>query len=52
MTLRRDANSAFAEVTGEKVNKVACYELEISCVCRFYGPKVYIDNIKIFSKDL
>ena len=44
--LRRDVNKAFAEVTGEKVNRGAGYGLEIPCVYRLYGPKVYIDWMK------
>ena len=44
--LRRDVNKAFAEVTGEKVNRGAGYGLEIPCVYRLYGPKVYIDRMK------
>ena len=44
--LRRDVNKAFAEVTGEKVNREAGYGLEIPCVYRLYGPKVYIDRMK------
>ena len=39
--LRRDVNKAFAEVTGEKVNRGAGYGLEIPCVYRLYGPKVH-----------
>ena len=44
--LRRDVNKAFAEVTGEKVNRGAGYGLKIPCVYRLYGPKVYIDRMK------
>ena len=44
--LRRDVNKAFAEVTGEKVNRGAGYGQEIPCVYRLYGPKVYIDRMK------
>ena len=37
--LARDVNKAFAEVTGENVNRGAGYGLEIPCVHRGYGPK-------------
>ena len=37
---------AFARVTGGKVNRGAGYELEISCVYQFYGPKPYIDKLR------
>ena len=33
-------NKAFAEVTGGKVNRGG-YGLEVPCVYRLYGPKVY-----------
>ena len=49
--LRREVNKAFAEVTGEKVNRGAGYGLEIPCVYRLHGPKVYIDKMKEFLKD-
>ena len=42
----RDVNKAFAEVTGEKVNRRAGYGLEIPCVYRLYGPKAYVDRMK------
>ena len=41
--LRREVNIAFAEVTGVKEQQGAGYGLEIQCVYRLYGPKVYID---------
>ena len=44
--LARDVNKAFAEVTGEKVNRGAGYGLEIPCVYRLYGPKIYVDKMK------
>ena len=44
--LARDTNKAFAEVTGEKVNRKAGYGLEIPCVYRLYGPKAYVDKMK------
>ena len=37
--LRRELNNAFAEVTGEKVNRGAGYGLEIPCVTTFMDPK-------------
>ena len=44
--LTSDVNMAFAEVTGEKVNRRAGYGLEIPCVYCLYGPKAYVDRIK------
>ena len=44
--LRRDVNKGFAEVTGEKFNRGVGYGLEIPCVHRLYGPKVYVDKLK------
>lgn len=44
--LRRDTNSGFAKVVGEKVNRGAGYGLEIPCVYTLYGPKPYIDKMK------
>ena len=35
-------NKAFAEDTGEKVNRGAGYGLEIPCVYIVYGPKTYV----------
>ena len=50
--LARDTNNAFAEVTGEKVNRGAGYGLEIPCVYRLYGPKTYIDKMRELMKSL
>ena len=44
--MARDVNKAFAEVTGERVNRKAGYGLEIPCVYRIYGTKAYVDKIK------
>lgn len=44
--LRRDVNKAFAEVTGGKVNRGGGYGLEVPCVYRLYGPKVYIAKME------
>lgn len=44
--LRRDVNKAFAEVTGGKVNRGGGYGLEVPCVYRLYGPKVYIERMQ------
>ena len=49
--LRREVNKGFAEVTGKKENRGAGYGLEIPCVYRLYGPKVYIE-MKELLKDL
>ena len=43
--LLRDVNKALAEVTGQKINRGAGYGLEVPCVYRFYGPKVYIQRM-------
>ena len=44
--LRRDENKAFAEVTGEVVNRGAGYGQEVPCIYRLYGPKIYIDKME------
>ena len=38
-------DKAFAQVTGDKINRGAGYGLEVPCVYRLYGPKVYIDKM-------
>jgi len=38
-------NKAFAEVMGGKVNRVG-FGLEVPCVYRLYGPKVYIEKMR------
>ena len=43
--LRRDTNSGFAKVNGEKINRGAGYGLEIPCVYSLYGSKPYIDKL-------
>ena len=40
--LRRDTNSGFAKVVGEKVNRGAGYGLEIPYVYTPHGPKPHI----------
>ena len=45
--LKRDMNKAFAEVTGSKVNRGAGYGLEIPCKYKIYGPKPYIEKMKV-----
>ena len=42
----RDVNKAFAEVSGEKVNRGAGYGLEIPCVYIVYGPETYVIKLK------
>ena len=39
---RGEFNKGFAELTGEMVNRGACYDLEISCIYRFYRPQPYV----------
>ena len=43
--LRRDVNKAFAEVTGQKVNRGAGYGLEIPCTYRLYDPPAYVNRM-------
>ena len=43
--LRRDCNKGFLKVTGPKVNRGAGYGLEIPCIYKLYGPKLYVDRI-------
>ena len=42
----RDVNKAFAEVTGQKVNRGAGYGLEIPCTYRLYGPPAYVNRMQ------
>ena len=44
--LRRETNSGFAKVVGDRVNRGAGYGLEIPCEYSLYGPKHYIDKLK------
>ena len=44
--LKREVNKGFAEVTGEKLIRGTGYGLEIPCVYRLHGPKVYVDKMK------
>lgn len=44
--LRRDVNKAFAEVTGQKVNRGAGYGLEIPYTYRLYGPPAYVNRMQ------
>ena len=44
--LRRDMNKAFAEVKGDRINRGAGYGLEVPCVYRLYGPKMYTERMK------
>ena len=44
--LRRDVNSGFAKVVGNRVNRGAGYGLEIPCEYSLYGPKAYIQKLK------
>ena len=44
--LKRDVNKGFAEITG--MNRGAGYGLEVPCVYRLYGPKVYVNKLKEF----
>ena len=44
--LCRECNKAFAEVTGNEVNRGGGYGLEVPCKYRFYGPEVYVKKMK------
>ena len=44
--LKRDVDKGFAEITG--MNHGAGYGLEVTCVYRLYGPKVYVNKLKEF----
>ena len=44
--LKRDVNKGFAEITG--MNRGAGYGLEVPCVYRLYGLKVYVNKLKEF----
>lgn len=50
--LRRQCNSAFAEVTGDYVNRGAGYGLEVPCIYRFFGPEPYIQKLQEILKCL
>ena len=43
--LKRKFNKAKVEVTGDRVNRGASYELEVPCMYRLYGPKPYTNKI-------
>ena len=43
--LRRDFNKGFVEITGPKINRGAGYGLEVPCVYRLYGPKIYVERL-------
>ena len=38
--LRRDINKAFAQVTGDYVNRGTGYGLKLPYIYRFYGPEI------------
>ena len=44
--LRRDINKAFAQVTGDYINRGAGYGLKLLCIYRFYGPEPYIRKLQ------
>ena len=44
--LTKDANKAFAELTGEKVNRAVEYGLKIPCIYHLYGSKAYVEKVK------
>ena len=45
--LQRDFNKASLEITGDRINRGAGYGLEVPCVYRLYGPKAYVDKIRV-----
>ena len=44
--LQRELNDGRVEVTREKINRGAGYGLELPCVYRLYGPKLYVNKLK------
>ena len=50
--LTRSQNKGVAEVTGAKVNRGAGYGLEIPCLYRFYGSRLYIERLKEAVEDI
>ena len=50
--LRREVNTGFVEITGGKVNRGAGYGLEIPCIYRLYGPRIYCRKLKELVKGL
>ena len=50
--LKRDFNKAMAEVTGDRVNRGAGYELEVTCIYRLFGPSAYLDKVTEVLRDL
>ena len=50
--LARYVNKAFAEVTGEKVNRGAGYRLEIPCVYHVYGQEKNVIKLKELTDSL
>lgn len=44
--LRKGKSVGFYEVTGAMVNHSTGFDLEISCVYRFYGCLAYIERLK------
>ena len=44
--LRREFNASFVQITGSKVNRGAGYGLEVPCIYRLYGPKIYCKKLK------
>ena len=45
--LQRDFNKASLEIIGDRINRGAGYGVEVSCVYRLYGPKAYVDKIRV-----
>lgn len=50
--LSRDYNKAFAEVTGDRVNRGGGYGIEVPCCYRFYGPELYLKRMKEITTSL
>ena len=45
--LQRDFNKASLEIIGDRINRGAGYGVEVPCVYRLYGPKAYVDKIRV-----
>ena len=44
--LFKTCKKATVEVTGAVVNRGAGYGMEVTCKCRLYGPKTYVECVQ------
>ncbi len=47
----RAVNKGVIVTTGKKVSRGAGMGLEVPCIYRFYGPKLYIDRLEEMLQD-